>query len=86
MVEQEAEVVRQAFYMAGMCHTYSEIAKELTRMERANGTERVRNNTPVVNLLRSEMNTIPTCHPGPARITIYSRLQVMKSTSWGYPH
>ncbi len=32
VVPHEAEVVRQAFYMAGMCHTYGGIAEELTRM------------------------------------------------------
>lgn len=54
VVEHEAEVVRQAFYMAGMCYTYGEIAKELTRMEAEDGNGRVWNKTPVVNLLRSE--------------------------------
>ena len=54
VVEHEAEVVRQAFYMAGMCHTYGEIAEELTRMEAEDGNGRVWNKTPVVNLLRSE--------------------------------
>ena len=54
VVEHEAEVVRQAFYMAGMCYTYGEIAEELTRMEAEIGNGRVWNKTPVVNLLRSE--------------------------------
>ena len=54
VVEHEAEVVRQAFYMAGMCYTYGEIAEELTRMEAENGSGRIWNKTPVVNLLRSE--------------------------------
>ena len=54
VVEHEAEVVRQAFYMAGMCHTYGEIAEEMTRMEAEDGSGRVWNKTPVVNLLRSE--------------------------------
>lgn len=53
VVPDEAEVVRQAFYMAGMCYTYGEIAEELTRMEKENGNDRVWNKTPVVNLLRS---------------------------------
>lgn len=53
VVPDEAEVVRQAFYMAGMCYTYGEIAEELTRMEKENGSDRVWNKTPVVNLLRS---------------------------------
>ena len=55
VVEHEAEVVRQAFYMAGMCHTYQEIADELTRMEAEDGDGRVWNKTPVVGLLRSEV-------------------------------
>ena len=55
VVDHEAEVVRQAFYMAGMCHTYQEIAEELTRMEAEDGDGRVWNKTPVVNLLRSEV-------------------------------
>ena len=54
VVEHEAEAVRQAFYMAGMCHTYGEIAEELTRMEAEDGNGRVWNKTPIVNLLRSE--------------------------------
>ena len=54
VVEHEAEVVRQAFYMAGMCYTYGEIAEELTRMEKEDGNGRVWNKAPVVNLLRSE--------------------------------
>lgn len=53
IVPDEAEVVRQAFYMAGMCYTYGEIAEELTRMEKENSSDRVWNKTPVVNLLRS---------------------------------
>lgn len=53
VVEQEAKVVRQAFYMAGMCHTYGDIARELTRMEMEEGKGRIWNKTPVVNLLRS---------------------------------
>ncbi len=55
VVESEAEVVRQAFYMAGMCHTYSEITEELNRMEEENGTNRKWSNATVVNLLRSEV-------------------------------
>lgn len=54
VVEHEAEVVRQAFYMAGMCYTYGEIAEELTRMEKEDGNGRIWNKAPVVNLLRSE--------------------------------
>ena len=55
IVPHEAQVVRQAFYMAGMCYTYSEIAEELTRMEKENGSGRVWNKTPVVSLLRSNV-------------------------------
>ncbi|MBP3802516.1 MAG: recombinase family protein [Oribacterium sp.] len=54
VVDHEAEAVRQAFYMAGMCHTYGEIAEELTRMEAEDGKGRVWNKAPIVNLLRSE--------------------------------
>ena len=53
IVEHEAEVVRQAFYMAGMCYRYGEIMEELNRMEQEAGTERVWNRTPVRNLLQS---------------------------------
>ena len=34
----------------------------------------------------SKMNIIPTCHPEPAKTTIYSSLKTLKSTYWGYPH
>ena len=54
VADHEAEAVRQAFYMAGMCHTYGEIAEELTRMEAEDGNGRVWNKAPIVNLLRSE--------------------------------
>ena len=54
VVEHEAEVVRQAFYMAGMCHTYIEIADEMNRMERENGSDRVWSSATISNLLRSE--------------------------------
>ncbi len=54
VVEHEAEVVRQAFYMAGMCYTYSEIAEEMTRMEAENGNSRVWKKATLVKLLRSE--------------------------------
>ena len=40
IVEHEGEVVRQAFYMAGMCHTYQEITDELNRMEEEGGSAR----------------------------------------------
>ena len=54
VVEHEAEVVRQAFYMAGMCHTYQEIADELTRMEAEDGDGRTWKKTSVVSMLCSE--------------------------------
>lgn len=53
IVASEARAVRRAFYMAGTCHSYTEISAELTGMEREAGTHRVWNNTPVRNLLQS---------------------------------
>ena len=38
-MEYQAEVVRMAFYMAAMCHTYAEIRDEMNRMEREEGSE-----------------------------------------------
>ena len=55
VVEHEAEVVRQAFYMAGMCHTYQEITDELNRMEKENESGRGWTKNTVVNLLHSEV-------------------------------
>lgn len=40
-VPEQGDVIRQAFYMAGMCYTYMEIIEELNRMEREMGSERV---------------------------------------------
>ena len=40
-VEEQGDVVRQAFYMAGMCYKYPDIVEELNRMEREMGSERV---------------------------------------------
>ncbi len=54
VVEHEAEVVRQAFYMAGMCYTYGEILDEMNRMEAEDGNGRTWSNATLVNLLRSE--------------------------------
>lgn len=53
IVKEQARVVRQAFYMAGMCYSYNEIRDELNRMEEENGSGKVWNKTPIVNLLRS---------------------------------
>lgn len=41
IVPEEAEIVRRAFYMAGMCCQYKEIRVELNRMEEKNGTGRI---------------------------------------------
>lgn len=54
IVPNQAEVVRMAFYMAAMCHTYSEIRDEMNRMEREEGSEKVWTNPTVALLLRSE--------------------------------
>lgn len=53
VVPHEAQVVRQAFYMAGMCCTYQEIAHALSKMETARGSTRIWSRATVVNLLRS---------------------------------
>ena len=39
IVPREAEIVRKAFYMAGMCHKYKEIVTELNRMEKESGSK-----------------------------------------------
>ncbi|MCR5295710.1 MAG: recombinase family protein [Lachnospiraceae bacterium] len=54
VVGNEADVIKKAFYMAGMCHTYSEITEEMNRMEAANETGRIWTNPGLVRLLRSE--------------------------------
>ena len=38
VIPQEAEIVRQAFFMAGMCFRYPQILQEMNRMESKNGT------------------------------------------------
>lgn len=55
VLEYQARIVQKAFYMAGMCHTYKEIADEMTRMEKETGKGRVWHKASVVNLLRSEV-------------------------------
>ena len=40
IVPNQAEVVRMAFYMAAMCHTYAEIRDEMNRMEKEEGSEK----------------------------------------------
>ena len=52
-VPHEVEVVRQAFYMAGMCYKIPEIMEELNRMEEEAGNDRTWNRTPLKNLLTS---------------------------------
>ena len=52
-VPHEVEVVRKAFYMAGMCHTIPEIMDELNRMEAEAGSSRVWNRTPLRSMLTS---------------------------------
>ena len=54
IVPSEAEVVRKAFYMAGMCYKYPQILAEMNRMEAENGTGRIWKQGPLTNLLRSE--------------------------------
>lgn len=55
IVEREAAIVRQAFYMAGTGSLYPEIVATLTRMEREGGSARVWNRIPVRNMLRSRV-------------------------------
>ena len=52
-VPHEVEVVRQAFYMAGMCYKIPEIMKELNSMEEEAGSDRRWERTPVRNMLTS---------------------------------
>lgn len=54
IVPNQAEVVRMAFYMAAMCHTYAEIRDEMNRMEKEEGSEKVWTKPTVALLLRSE--------------------------------
>ncbi len=55
IVDDEAKIVKKAFYMAGMCHTYSEITGEMNRMEEERGGGKRWTNATLVNLLRSEV-------------------------------
>lgn len=55
ILDYEGKIVQKAFYMAGMCHTYQEIADEMTRMEKETGKGRIWHKASVVNLLRSEV-------------------------------
>ncbi len=55
VVEQEADVVKKAFYMAGMCYTYSEITDEMNRMEKEQATDRIWKNPALVYMLRNEI-------------------------------
>lgn len=54
IVPEEAEVVRRAFYMAGMCCKYREISDALNRMEKERGNTRTWNTYSVGAVLRSE--------------------------------
>lgn len=54
IVPNQAEVVRMAFYMAAMCHTYAEIRDEMNRMEKEEGSTKVWTKAAVALLLRSE--------------------------------
>jgi DNA invertase Pin-like site-specific DNA recombinase len=53
VVPQEAEHVRQAFYLAGMCFTYPEIIEEMNNLEEAEGTGKVWNHSTILNMLES---------------------------------
>ena len=52
-VEEQGDVVRQAFYMAGMCYKYPDIVEELNRMEREMGSERVWTHGTLMILLKN---------------------------------
>ena len=52
-VEEQGDVVRQAFYMAGMCFKYPDIVEELNRMEREMGSERVWTHGTLMILLKN---------------------------------
>ncbi len=54
IVPKEAEFVRRAFYMAGMCCKYKEIIDELNRMESENGNKRLWTRDRLSGLLYSE--------------------------------
>lgn len=47
----ESRRVRMAFYMAGICHNYTEIRSALNRMEEEEGTGKVWNHNPMVYML-----------------------------------
>ena len=53
VIPQEAEIVRQAFFMAGMCFRYPQILREINRMELKNGTIRVWQHGTLKGMLRS---------------------------------
>ena len=55
IVSEEAEIVKKAFYMAGMCFKYREIAGELNRMENERGSTRVWYTHSVRAILLSEV-------------------------------
>lgn len=57
IVPSEAERVKRAFYLAGKCHSYSEIRDELNSMEQRDGTGKEWKNNTITSLLKSETYT-----------------------------
>lgn len=55
VVPAEAEIVKKAFSLAGMCHTYPEIREELNRMERQRHSQKIWSQNNLVNTLRSNV-------------------------------
>ena len=55
IVDEEAEFIRRAFLMAGMCYQYKEITSVLNRMEKERGRERVWSVSMLTRRLRNRM-------------------------------
>lgn len=55
IVPEEAEFVRKAFFMAGMCYQYKEILAELNRMEKEKEGDRIWSVSMLTKRLRSEI-------------------------------
>ncbi len=53
VIPQEAEIVRQGFFMAGMCFRYPQILQDMNRMESQNGTSRIWQHGTLKGMLRS---------------------------------
>ncbi|MBR1658550.1 MAG: recombinase family protein [Synergistaceae bacterium] len=53
VIPQEAEIVCQAFFMAGMCFRYPQILQEMNRMESKNGTSQIWQHGTLKGMLRS---------------------------------